>query len=98
MADQTIPIRIPRYRVSQITGLQRSALYERIARGEFPKPVAIDSAAVRSIEAEAEVEVEVEAEVEVEVEVEVVAWVQQQIDTSRKHAARGKSDERRKPA
>lgn len=47
MADLTIPILIPRSRVSQITGLQRSALYERIARGEFPKPVTIGSAAVR---------------------------------------------------
>jgi prophage regulatory protein len=52
MADQTIPILIPRSRVSQITGLQRSALYERIARGDFPKPVTIGSAAVRWIEAE----------------------------------------------
>lgn len=52
MADLTIPILIPRSRVSQITGLQRSALYERIARGEFPKPVTIGSAAVRWIEAE----------------------------------------------
>lgn len=52
MADPVIPILIPRYRVSEITGLQRSALYERIARGEFPKPVTIGSAAVRWIEAE----------------------------------------------
>jgi prophage regulatory protein len=52
MADLTIPILIPRSRVSQITGLQRSALYERIARGVFPKPVTIGSAAVRWIEAE----------------------------------------------
>ncbi|HZZ04323.1 helix-turn-helix transcriptional regulator [Paraburkholderia sp.] len=72
MADPTIPILIPRSRVSEITGLQRSALYERIARDEFPKPVTIGSAAVRWIEAE------------------VVAWVQQQINTSRRHAARGK--------
>ncbi|NYH23960.1 helix-turn-helix transcriptional regulator [Paraburkholderia bryophila] len=52
MADQHFPILIPRYRVSEITGLQRSALYERIARGDFPKPVTIGSAAVRWIEAE----------------------------------------------
>jgi len=52
MAAQSIPILIPRSRVSQITGMQRSALYERIARGDFPKPVTIGSAAVRWIEAE----------------------------------------------
>lgn len=52
MADATIPILIPRNRVSAITGLQRSALYERIARGEFPRPVTIGSAAVRWVEAE----------------------------------------------
>ncbi|RFU46781.1 AlpA family transcriptional regulator [Paraburkholderia sp. DHOC27] len=69
MADQTFHILIPRWRVSEITGLQRSALYERIARGEFPAPVTIGSAAVRWIEAE------------------VVAWVQQQIDTSRAQPA-----------
>ncbi len=51
MAD-TIPILIPRRRVSAITGLERSALYERIARGAFPHPVRIGSAAVRWIEAE----------------------------------------------
>jgi prophage regulatory protein len=50
MADSTTPILIPRS--PAITGLQRSALYERIARGEFPKPVTIGSAAVRWIEAE----------------------------------------------
>ncbi|MFL9905523.1 AlpA family phage regulatory protein [Paraburkholderia sp. RL17-337-BIB-A] len=47
MADLTIPVLILRSRVFAITGLQRSALYERIARGEFPKPVAIGSAAGR---------------------------------------------------
>lgn len=52
MADQTIPVLIPRKRVSEITGLQRSALYERIARGTVPKPVTIGTAAVRWIEAE----------------------------------------------
>jgi len=52
MADQPIPVLIPRSRVSAITGLQRSALYDRIARGEFPKPVTIGSAAVRWIESE----------------------------------------------
>ncbi|CAD6551459.1 helix-turn-helix transcriptional regulator [Paraburkholderia sabiae] len=52
MADRTIPILIPRSRVSEITGLQRSALYDRIARGDFPKPVTIGSASVRWIEAE----------------------------------------------
>ncbi|MBK5119094.1 AlpA family phage regulatory protein [Burkholderia sp. R-69980] len=52
MADQTIPILIARRRVREITGMERSALYERIARGEFPKPIQIGSAAVRWIEAE----------------------------------------------
>ena len=52
MADQTIPILIPRSRVSAITGLQRSAPYDRIARGDFPNPVTIGSTAVRWIEAE----------------------------------------------
>jgi hypothetical protein len=32
MADQTIPILIPRQRVSQITDLQRSALYDPRSR------------------------------------------------------------------
>jgi prophage regulatory protein len=52
MADSTTPILIPRRRVSQICGLERSALYERIARGTIPKPVTIGSTAVRWIEAE----------------------------------------------
>ncbi|MBB5409475.1 prophage regulatory protein [Paraburkholderia sp. HC6.4b] len=52
MADQLTPILIPRRRVSEITGLERSALYERIARGAFPQPVRIGSAAVRWVEAE----------------------------------------------
>jgi prophage regulatory protein len=52
MADKTIPVLIPRRRVSELCGLQRSALYDRIARGEFPKPVTIGSAAVRWIESE----------------------------------------------
>ncbi|SAL38655.1 phage transcriptional regulator AlpA [Caballeronia choica] len=52
MADPVIPVLIPRRRVSEITGLERSALYERIARNAFPKPVRIGSAAVRWIEAE----------------------------------------------
>jgi prophage regulatory protein len=38
--------------VSEITGMERSALYERIQRGEFPKPIQIGSAAVSWIEAE----------------------------------------------
>ncbi|CAB3803128.1 hypothetical protein LMG28614_05746 [Paraburkholderia ultramafica] len=52
MADNPIPVLIPRRRVSQICGLERNALYERIARGQFPKPITIGSAAVRWIEAE----------------------------------------------
>lgn len=51
MAD-TVPILIPRRRVPQITGLERSTLYERIKRGDFPKPVTIGSSAVRWIESE----------------------------------------------
>jgi prophage regulatory protein len=51
MAD-TIPVLIPRRRVSELTGLQRTALYARIARGTFPRPVTIGSAAVRWVEAE----------------------------------------------
>ena len=46
------PILIPRRRVSEITGLQRSALYRRIADFDFPAPVRIGSAAVRWIESE----------------------------------------------
>jgi prophage regulatory protein len=52
MANQPIPVLIPRRRVSQMVGLERSALYERIKRGEFPKPVSIGGTAVRWIEAE----------------------------------------------
>ncbi|GBH27938.1 helix-turn-helix transcriptional regulator [Burkholderia vietnamiensis] len=52
MADAPYPKLLPRQRVSEMTGLQRSALYERIARGAFPKPVSIGSAAVRWVEAE----------------------------------------------
>jgi prophage regulatory protein len=52
MAAQPIPVLIPRRRVSQMVGLERSALYERIKRGEFPAPVTIGSSAVRWIEAE----------------------------------------------
>ncbi|WP_129562592.1 helix-turn-helix transcriptional regulator [Paraburkholderia dokdonensis] len=52
MAAPKIPILIPRSRVSEITGLQRSAIYERIARGEFPKPVTVGSASVRWVESE----------------------------------------------
>nr|WP_132452145.1 AlpA family phage regulatory protein [Paraburkholderia sp. BL8N3] len=77
MADPVIPVLIPRRRVSEITGLERSALYERIARGAFPQPVHIGSAAVRWIEAE------------------VAAWVQQQIDASRKPSPCGKPNVRR---
>ncbi|MDH6150606.1 MULTISPECIES: helix-turn-helix transcriptional regulator [Paraburkholderia] len=51
MTDST-PILISRRRVSQICGMERSAIYERIARGDFPKPVTIGTAAVRWIEAE----------------------------------------------
>ncbi|BBE08295.1 Phage transcriptional regulator, AlpA [Mycoavidus cysteinexigens] len=52
MADQAVPILIPRWRVCQITGMKRSALYDRIKRGEFPKPVKIGRVAVRWIESE----------------------------------------------
>lgn len=52
MAVQTTPILIPRSRVSAITGLQRSAIYDRMSRGEFPKPVTIGTAAVRWVESE----------------------------------------------
>ncbi|WP_321929976.1 helix-turn-helix transcriptional regulator [Paraburkholderia guartelaensis] len=52
MADHDTPVLIPRRRVSELTGLQRTALYARIARGTFPRPVTIGSAAVRWIEAE----------------------------------------------
>jgi prophage regulatory protein len=52
MADPVIPVLIPRRRVTEITGLERSALYERIARGAFPQPVRIGSAAVRWVLAE----------------------------------------------
>jgi prophage regulatory protein len=47
MADSDIPVLIPRRRVTEITGLERSALYERIKRGTFPKPIRVGSAAVR---------------------------------------------------
>jgi prophage regulatory protein len=43
---------VARRRVSEITGMERSALYERIQRGEIPKPIQIGSAAVSWIEAE----------------------------------------------
>jgi predicted DNA-binding transcriptional regulator AlpA len=52
MADKTIPVLIPRRRVGELYGLQRSAIYQRIALGTFPKPVTIGSAAVRWIESE----------------------------------------------
>jgi prophage regulatory protein len=52
MVAKVSPILIPRCRVCEITGLKRSALYERIGRGEFPKPVRIGSAAVRWVESE----------------------------------------------
>jgi prophage regulatory protein len=47
MADSDIPVLISRRRVTEITGLERSALYERIKRGTFPKPVRVGSAAER---------------------------------------------------
>ncbi|ACC71114.1 AlpA family phage regulatory protein [Paraburkholderia phymatum] len=52
MADKTIPVLIPRRRMSELCGLQRSATYQRVSDGTFPKPVTIGSAAVRWVESE----------------------------------------------
>jgi prophage regulatory protein len=52
MAAGNEVVLIPRRRVSELTGLQRSALYERVSRGTFPRPVRIGSAAVRWVEGE----------------------------------------------
>ncbi|MDR5743244.1 AlpA family phage regulatory protein [Caballeronia sp. LZ029] len=52
MADPVIPVLIPRRRVTELVGLERSAIYARVARGEFPRPVRIGSDAVRWVEAE----------------------------------------------
>ena len=51
------------------TGLSRSSIYLRIARGDFPKPVSLGGRAVGWIESE------------------IQAWLQQQIDTTRKSGA-----------
>jgi prophage regulatory protein len=46
---------IRRREVQEVTGLCRSALYQRIADGEFPKPVKLGPRAVAWIEEEIEV-------------------------------------------
>ena len=47
MAPEDIPILIPHRRVSELTGLERSAIYDRIQRNEFPAPVHLGSSSVR---------------------------------------------------
>jgi prophage regulatory protein len=38
--------------VEKVTGLRRSAIYERIAKGIFPKPIPLDGRAVGWLESE----------------------------------------------
>jgi prophage regulatory protein len=52
MADPVIPVLIPRRRVTELVGLERSAIYARVARGDFPRPIRVGSDAVRWVEAE----------------------------------------------
>lgn len=52
MATEEIPVLIPRRRVTELTGLERSALYDRIQRHEFPAPVNVGSSSVRWVLAE----------------------------------------------
>ena len=46
---QTI-LRLPA--VEKVTGLRRSAIYERVAKGIFPKPIPLDGRAVGWLESE----------------------------------------------
>jgi prophage regulatory protein len=46
---QTI-LRLPA--VSRVTGLRKSAIYDGIARGKFPKPIPLDRRAVGWLETE----------------------------------------------
>lgn len=50
MADKKSLIRLPK--VKERTGESRTTIYDKIRRGEFPKPVAIGPRAVAWVESE----------------------------------------------